>query len=113
MAWCTATPNINVCLIVKVCSMHVIESLFNVLKYRIEVDRLGTRRYYNSAGQVHRDEGPAVEHASGINEWCQNGVLHRKDGPAIDFGSGGGLWFIHGRRCSKKEHSDWVLKGAV
>ena len=93
--------------------MHAIESLFNVLKYRIEVDRLGTRRYYNSAGQLHRDEGAAVEYPDGTKHWYQNGVLHRVNGPAIDYGSEGGLWFIHGRRCSKKEYGGWASKGAV
>ena len=35
--------------------------VFNALKYRIEADEDGTRCYYNNAGQLHRDDGPAVE----------------------------------------------------
>ena len=34
--------------------------LFETLKYRVGVDRHGTRRYYNDAGLLHRDDGPAA-----------------------------------------------------
>ena len=101
--------------------------LFEALKYRIVVDNLGTRRYYNSAGQVHRDEGPAVEYWDGAQEWYQNGRLHRTngpaaeyadgdkhwyqnglrhrtDGPAIEWGDGDKWWFLHGRRHTKFEY---------
>ena len=35
------------------------EEVFEALKYHVEVDGFGTRRYYNSAGQLHREDGPA------------------------------------------------------
>ena len=62
------------------------QAVFDALKYRIEVDQFGTRRYYNSAGQLHRTDGPAVEYSNGDRVWYQNGFLHRIDGPAIELG---------------------------
>ena len=59
------------------------QEVFEALKYRIEDDEDGTRRYYNTAGQLHRTDGPAIEWADGTKWWYQNGLLHRTDGPAI------------------------------
>ena len=64
------------------------QAVFDALKYRIEVDARGTRRYYNSANQLHRIDGPAVEWANGDNFWYQNGQLHRTNGPAVEWGDG-------------------------
>ena len=50
------------------------QDVFDALKYRIEVDVRGTRWYYNSAGQLHRDEGPAVECTNGYKRWFTHGV---------------------------------------
>jgi hypothetical protein len=33
-------------------------------------------------GKLHREDGPAVEEASGTKEWLWDGKLHREDGPA-------------------------------
>ena len=64
------------------------QAVFDTLKYRIEVDKFGTRRYYNSANQLHRENGPAVDDANGHKEWWQNGQRHRIDGPAIEWCNG-------------------------
>ena len=48
--------------------------LYSALKYCVKVDRYGTRRYYNHAGQLHRLEGPAVVWRSGSVQWWLNGV---------------------------------------
>ena len=72
-------------------------AVFDTLKYRVEVDEFGTRRYYNSAGDLHRDEGPAAEYANGTKEWCQNGLHHREDGPAFITARGTRKWAINGR----------------
>ena len=56
------------------------QEVFEALKYRIEVDRYGTRRYYNNAGSVHRKGGPAIEFGNG-NEY----LLHiAVSAPIID-----------------------------
>ena len=40
-------------------------ALFDSLKYRVVVDEYGTRRHFNGMGQLHREDGPAVEYPSG------------------------------------------------
>ena len=72
--------------------------VFDALKYRGEVDRLGTRRYRNAAGQLHREEGPAIVYNDGTEKWYQNGKLHREDGPAVTYKHGPKIWFKHGKR---------------
>ena len=49
------------------------QEVFDQLKYRIEVGKDGTRLYYNTAGQLHRTDGPAVEYADGSKTWYING----------------------------------------
>lgn len=73
------------------------DEMFDQLKYRIEVGRDGTRSYYNSAGQLHREEGPAQVYNNGRTAWFRNGELHREDGPAIDDGFGNRAWYINGQ----------------
>lgn len=71
--------------------------LFNTLKYRIVVNpATGTRRYYNHAGQLHRDEGPAIEYSDGTKCWYRNGLLHREDGPAVIYANGTRKWLLNG-----------------
>ena len=107
------------------------QEVFDALKHHIEVDVFGTRRYYNTAGQLHRDGGPAVEYNGGHKEWYQNGrahrtdgpaiisergdkywyqngVLHRIDGPAIKWNDSDEWWFINGERLSEGEFNQRV-----
>ena len=70
--------------------------VYTALKYRIDVDEYGTRRYYNSAGQLHREDGPAVECSNGTKHWYQNGVRHREGGPAVEWHNGNKEWWING-----------------
>jgi hypothetical protein len=79
------------------------QEVFDALKYRIEVDTCGTRCYYNNAGELHRDDGPAVEYADGLKYWYQNGQLHRTDGPAVVFEDGDNYWYINGKRMTEAE----------
>ena len=61
------------------------QEVFEALKYCVEVDICGTRRFYNSAGQLHRTNGPAVEWRNGTKSWYQYGLRHRTDGAAIEY----------------------------
>jgi hypothetical protein len=61
------------------------------------IDENGTKRWYNSKGQFHRDNGPAIEHVDGYKAWYQNGKLHREDGPAQEYADGSKLWCINGK----------------
>ena len=78
--------------------------LYSALKYRVEVDRLGNKRYYHHSGQLHREEGPAVILKNGSKFWYQNGELHREDGPAITWANGSMEWWIHGVQYTQQEY---------
>ena len=82
------------------------------------------KQYKNDKGQLHREDGPAIE-CSSINVWYLNGKLHRadgpalvsktkkewwvdgkrhrEDGPAIENADGSGSWFVQGIEYSKDE----------
>jgi hypothetical protein len=61
-----------------------------------EVDTVGNVFYYNSNGNYHRLDGPAIEHANGAKEWWVDGKRHREDGPAIEMMiEGGKYWYIN------------------
>lgn len=93
--------------------------VFEALQLRLEVDSVGTRRYYNSAGQLHRLHGPAVEYLSGERWWYQNGLLHRTDGPAVVWSYGSKFWLrndqLHRIDGSAVEYhtgrNEWWLNG--
>ena len=77
--------------------------VFDALKYHIEVDWYGTRKYYNNAGELHRLNGPAIERADGTKYWYQHGLRHRIDGPAIEWCDGDKWWFINGVHLTAAE----------
>ena len=79
------------------------QAVFDALKYRVEVDEDGSRRYYNSAELLHRDDGPAIERANGTKYWYQNGKWHRTDGPAIMWPDGHKWWYINGCMMTEEE----------
>ena len=87
--------------------------VFDALKYRSEVDKLGTRRYRNAAGQLHREEGPAIVYNDGTEKWYQNGKLHREDGPAVTYKNGTKIWFKHGKRHRTDGPAAEYYNGAV
>jgi hypothetical protein len=60
------------------------------------IDKFGTKFWYNDNGQLHRDDGPAVEYANGSRLWYINGKVHRKDGPAQE-NSEVNRWYINGK----------------
>ena len=76
--------------------MTTLAELYSALKYRIEVDEYGSRRYHNALGQLHRLDGPAIVFSSGSREWYLNGHLHRTDGPAVDYVDGTRMWYLNG-----------------
>jgi hypothetical protein len=61
-----------------------------------EIDKYGTQRWYNSNKSLHRENGPAVIHADGTQQWYVNGKWHRTDGPAMIYPDGAQLWYING-----------------
>ena len=47
------------------------------------VSTAGETRYFNSRGELHREDGPAVIDKRGNEQWFQEGLLHREGGPAV------------------------------
>ena len=46
--------------------------VYEALRYCVEVDpKTGTRRYYNDAGLLHRDDGPAIIHKDYLGWFIQ------------------------------------------
>ena len=86
------------------------QAVFDELRYHIEVNTYGTRWYRNAMGQLHRDDGPAVEWSNGTKSWYQNGLRHRTDGPAIEYSDSGKVWFINGEELSEDEFNQSVKR---
>jgi hypothetical protein len=55
----------------------------------------GTKRWLK--GQLHREDGPAIEMANGAKGWYRNGLLHREDGPSIELADGTKGWHRNGK----------------
>ena len=61
------------------------------------IDQHGTKRWYLN-GRLHREGGPAIEHADGYKVWWLNGRLHREGGPAVEYSNGNKEWWLNGVR---------------
>jgi hypothetical protein len=73
-------------------------------KYRVEVDKYGTVRWFKyDTSILHRAEGPAVERKNGMVEYRVNGSLHRENGPAIIREDGSEMYYICGKYLTAKE----------
>jgi hypothetical protein len=87
----------------------------------INIGKYGDKHYYKDKAMtiLHREDGPAVEHAGGGKAWYSNGKLHREDGPAIEYADGSKFWFVNGKLHREDgpavEHSDggkeWYVNG--
>ena len=75
-----------------------------------DIDEYGTIRYRNEQGQLHREDGPAVEYADGDKFWYLNGLLHREDGPAREWADGHKVWWINDIEYSEQEFNDYILR---
>lgn len=67
----------------------------------------GTHWYKNN--YRHREDGPAVEYADGEKHWYKNGLLHRKDGPAIEYADLSSLWFFEDQDYDQINLKDFVI----
>ena len=84
------------------------QEVFDALKYRVVVDEHGIRKYYNSAGKLHRANGPAAICADDTKLWYQNGLRHRIDGPAIVTPGGYKAWYINGQPVTETQFNQAV-----
>jgi hypothetical protein len=71
--------------------------------YKVTVDKYKTIRWYNSNNELHREDGPAMEYASGDKYWYINGKRHREDGPAIELANGTKYWYINDKHLTEAE----------
>jgi hypothetical protein len=68
------------------------EFVMNVIK-KVYKDRV---EYRNEQGQLHREDGPAIERTDGTKYYFKNGKLHREDGPAIEYADGDIAYYKNG-----------------
>ena len=60
----------------------------------------GTKLWWIN-GKLHRDDGPAIEYADGTKSWYKNGQFHRDDGPAVEYANGNKEWWINGKELTE------------
>ena len=69
-------------------------------------------KYWLLNGKIHREDGPAVERASGYKAWYNNGKAHREDGPAIEYVDGPKEWWLNGIPADPETIVDlWLMRG--
>ena len=89
-----------------------------MIEYTVKVNEDGYKEWYLN-GNLHREDGPAIEYANGSKKWYLNGNLHREDGPAIEYASGTKSWYLNGKLHREDgpacEYADgdkeWYLNG--
>ena len=79
------------------------QSLAELLTLTHTVDEIGTKRYRNSRGELHRAHGAAVIYTDGAEYWYQDGLRHSAYGPAVICADGLMCWYLHGDRMSEPE----------
>jgi hypothetical protein len=60
-------------------------------------------KFWYLNGNLHREDGPATEHGNGDKSWYLNGKLHREDGPAIECVSGDKCWYLNNEQLTEEE----------
>jgi hypothetical protein len=71
-----------------------------MITYTVKVDAAKTKRWYLN-GNLHREDGPAVEYADGTKHWYLNDNLHREDGPAFEWADGTKEWWLDGEELTE------------
>jgi hypothetical protein len=96
-------------------------NFWNKYKMTIEglnIDKYGNKKWYNSKGDLHREDGPAIEFLLGARQWYINGKLHRLDGPATEWVNGDQEWYKdglyhreNGPAIIHKHVKEWFING--
>jgi hypothetical protein len=71
-------------------------------KPTIEEDAHGNKWWWLN-GNIHREDGPAVEWKNGNKQWWLNGKRHRIDGPACESVDGYNYWFLNDKEYTQIE----------
>jgi hypothetical protein len=74
----------------------------NYIKYEVNVYTNGDKFWYLN-GQLHREDGPAMEWFNGGKAWYLNGQRHREDGPAEEYCTGYKAWWLKGEYLTEDE----------
>jgi hypothetical protein len=74
------------------------------MKSKLIIDEDGNKYWKLPNGDLHREDGPAIEYIDGDKYWYINGQSHREDGPAIEFINSYKSWYLNNIRCTKKEY---------
>ena len=74
--------------------------------YKVTVDSIGDRTWYNENGEIHREDGPAVEYNDGDKHWYLNGKVHREDGPAIECNNGVKHWYLNDKKLTEEDFNN-------
>ncbi len=75
-----------------------------------KIELIDKTEYRNKLGELHREDGPAVEHHNGGREWWINGKAHREDGPAFISVYGIKFWYLNSKNYTKEQHQEEVIK---
>ena len=63
-------------------------------------------------GELHREDGPAVERPDGTKGWFSRGKQHREDGPAIEYDDGSKDWYLIGQQVTEEVVMDAAKREA-
>ena len=80
--------------------------------YIIETNDAGTKLWWLN-GNLHREDGPAVELCDGSKYWYINNRLHREDGPAVEFANGIKGWYLNDIEYTESEWIDIIKSGGL
>ena len=76
-----------------------------MIEYIVNVYKDGTNEWFLD-GQLHREDGPAIEYVSGTKEWWLKGKLHREDGPAVEWADGSKELHLNDKRITEEEFNN-------
>ena len=68
-----------------------------------EITEYGTKFWFDSDREYHRDDGPAVEY-DGVKYWYIHGKRHREDGPAIEWPHGSKEYWLEDIQYTEEEY---------
>ena len=81
------------------------------------VDHVEGHKSWHLNGELHREDGPAIEDSNGNRFWYLNDKIHRIDGPAIEWNNGVKRYYINGEEVTKEAqevlYAMYKLKGLL
>lgn len=79
------------------------------IKYDVMEDLNGYKCWYYK-DDIHRTNGPALEHPNGYKAWCKYGLYHREDGPARILSNGEKEYWLNGEHYPNISSDDeWII----